>query len=66
MLQEDLDSKYDSIMTLEYLDGNVVTNTIADGEGTYELKDDELVLHFEKGNITVKLNKDMPIEFLKE
>ncbi|MEC5425105.1 hypothetical protein QGM71_16590 [Virgibacillus sp. C22-A2] len=109
VLQEDVDSpnRYDSIMTLEFSGGNVVTNSIYDGEGTYELNDDELVVRFENENenleirftvkesdkdfseysaiisdvdfeitdtdkishfknLTLKLTKDMSIEFLKK
>ena len=109
VLQEDVDSpnRYDSIMTLEFLDGNVVTDSTYDGEGTYELIDEELALHFENENenleikfivkksdkdfseysalisdakfdvtdtdkishfknLTLKLTKNMPIEFLKK
>ncbi|MFD1851277.1 hypothetical protein [Oceanobacillus bengalensis] len=56
VLQDDLDSpnRYDSIMTLEFLDGNVVNNTFY-GEGTYELIDDVLELHFENENENLKI-----------
>ncbi|MFA9560663.1 hypothetical protein ACERII_25525 [Evansella sp. AB-rgal1] len=50
VMQEDVNSpnKHYSIMTLEFLEGNkVITNAIHDGEGAYELNDDELVLRFE-------------------
>ncbi|OZU87066.1 hypothetical protein CIL03_18745 [Virgibacillus indicus] len=107
--QEDFDNpnRYDSIMTLEFLDGKVITNSIDYKKGTYELIDDELIVHFESDNeylkiefkvnesdkdfskysatihnaeyeitdteqisrfknLTNRLIKDMPIEFLRE
>lgn len=48
--------KYDSIMTVELLDGKVVTDSIHKGQGTYELNDNVLVLHFENENETLKLS----------
>ena len=48
--------RYYPIMTLEFLDGKVSTNSIHDGEGTYELNDNVLVLHFENENETLKLS----------
>lgn len=107
VLQEDFDSpnSYSSIMTLEFSDRGVVTSTIY-GEGTYDLNNNNLVLHFENENeyleiiigvtesdkdfskyyasindidyhftdtdkirqlqtLAVKLEEDMPIEFIK-
>ncbi|MBP3951709.1 hypothetical protein [Bacillus suaedae] len=48
--QEDIDDpdKYHSIMTLEFSDGKV--SSANSGEGTYELKDDVLLLNFENEN----------------
>lgn len=43
-------NQYDYITTLEFLDGNVVSKAIQDGEGKYELNGDELVLRFENEN----------------
>lgn len=107
VLQEDFDSpnRYSSIMTLEFSDSGVVTSTIY-GEGTYDLNNNNLVLHFENENeyleiiigvtesdkdfseynasissidyhftdtdkirhlqnLALKLDEDMPIEFIK-
>ncbi|SES62521.1 hypothetical protein SAMN05216389_101116 [Oceanobacillus limi] len=42
--------KFDAIMTLEFSDGNLVKNTRGYEEGTYEWKEDELVLLSENEN----------------
>ncbi|GAA0472092.1 hypothetical protein [Alkalibacillus silvisoli] len=46
--------RYTTLMTLEFSDENViinsVNNSIQDEEGTYELKDDNLVIHLENEN----------------
>lgn len=47
--------KYYPIMTLEFLDGKIITNSIAGEEGTYVLKDNELVIQFENVNETLEL-----------
>lgn len=61
VLQEDIDnpSKYPSIMTLKFSDGNVVTNTIDNEEGAYELNNDVLVINFENEN------EKLEIEFIE-
>ncbi|MBP3951810.1 hypothetical protein [Bacillus suaedae] len=48
VIQNEIDNpnKYHSLMTVEFLDEKVFTNTIY-GEGTYKVNDDVLVLHFE-------------------
>lgn len=55
VLQEDLDNpdKYPGVVTLEFLDDNVVT--MIDTEGTYELNGEELVLHFENENENLEI-----------
>ncbi|MEN2766069.1 hypothetical protein [Ornithinibacillus xuwenensis] len=52
--------QYHSIMTLEFSDGKVETSSINDGEGTYELNDDKLAIHFENEN------ENLTIEFTVE
>jgi len=49
ILQEDVDnpSKYHSIMTLEFLDDNVISNTSNQMKGRYELTEDALMVQFE-------------------
>ena len=47
--------RYYPIMTLDFLDGKVNTNSNLDGKGTYELNDNVLDLHFENENETLKL-----------
>ena len=47
--------KYDSVMTLEFSDGNTVKNTMGYEEGTYELKEDKLVLLFENENESLEI-----------
>ncbi|WP_152656018.1 hypothetical protein [Oceanobacillus sp. CFH 90083] len=56
ILQEDMDNldKYPSVVTLEFSEGNVASNTIA-VEGIYELNDDELVVNFENENEELKI-----------
>lgn len=55
VLQEDIgtEGKY-TIMTLEFSDGNVVTNTIY-GAGTYELNDDVFVINYENENESLEI-----------
>ncbi len=48
-------NRYNPIMTLEFIDENVVHNTIY-GEGTYELNDDVLVLYFENENENLEIS----------
>ncbi|MUK88417.1 hypothetical protein GMD78_08440 [Ornithinibacillus sp. L9] len=48
-------NKYDSIMRLEFSDGNIVKNTMGYEEGTYELKDDRLVIQFENKNESLEI-----------
>lgn len=52
VLQEEIDnpSNYKSIMTLNFSDDNVVTNTIGGEEGEYKLDDDVLVVNFKNEN----------------
>lgn len=47
--------KYDSIMTLEFSDGNTVKNTMGYEEGTYELKEDNLALLFKNENESLEI-----------
>lgn len=48
--------EYDSIMTLEFSDGNKVKNTMGyEDEGTYELIDDKLVILFENENESLEI-----------
>ena len=47
--------KYDSIMTLEFTDGKVITDAIDGEEGAYDLKDDELVIQFENENESLEI-----------
>lgn len=42
--------QFSPIVTLEFLDGNIVKNKKGHEEGTYELKDDQLVIQFENEN----------------
>ncbi|MFA1821332.1 hypothetical protein ACDX78_14345 [Virgibacillus oceani] len=42
--------KYYSEITLEFLDGNIVKNTKGYEEGTYDLKEDKLIIQFENEN----------------
>lgn len=58
VLKEDVDhpNRYDSIMVLKFSDDNVVSNTIDDTEGTYELNEDVLVINFENENEKLKIN----------
>lgn len=55
--QEDIDdpSNYKPIMKLNFSDDNVVTNTMGDEEGTYELNEDMLVVNFENENEKLKI-----------
>ena len=41
---------YKPLMILEFLDGDIVKNTLSSDEGTYELKDDKLMILFENEN----------------
>lgn len=45
----------DSIMRLEFSDGNVTTKAMNGAEGTYELKDDNLVIQFENENESLEI-----------
>ncbi|MFD1173590.1 hypothetical protein [Oceanobacillus picturae] len=48
--------KYASLLTVEFLDGKSFTSSIQNGEGTYELNDNVLLLHFKNGNEILKLS----------
>src|SRR5690625_4601053 len=69
VLQEDIDdpSNYKPIMILDFSDDNVVTNTMDDEEGTYELNEDMLIIKFETKNEKLKIDfvdfKDSDIDF---
>ncbi|RIU91183.1 hypothetical protein D1864_12255 [Oceanobacillus picturae] len=57
-IEEDADDpdKYASLMTVEFLDGKTFTSSIQNGEGTYELNDNVLLLHFKNDNEILKLS----------
>ncbi len=57
ILQEDVDnpSKYHSIMTLEFLDDNVISNTSNQMKGRYELTEDALMVQFETETENLKV-----------
>lgn len=69
MLEEDLDrsNNYHPIVTLNFLKGNAVTDTLNDTEGTHELNENVLIINFENKNKTLKVNfndfKDSDLEF---
>ncbi|GAB3807763.1 hypothetical protein GCM10028868_37690 [Virgibacillus kimchii] len=42
-------------MTLEFLDGKIITNSLDGEEGIYELKDDKLVVQFENENESLEI-----------
>ncbi|MFD2045186.1 hypothetical protein ACFSTA_15995 [Ornithinibacillus salinisoli] len=46
---------YKPLMRLEFSDGNIVKNTMGYEEGTYELKDDKLVIQFENENESLEI-----------
>ncbi|KAA0956364.1 hypothetical protein ACQKDD_17180 [Planococcus kocurii] len=56
VLEEDIDSpdRYNSILTLEFLNENTITSPVY-GEGTYELTDDNLVLYYENENESLEI-----------
>lgn len=53
---DDDPDKYASLLTVEFLDGNTFTSSIQNGEGTYELNDNVLLLHFKNDNEILKLS----------
>ncbi|WP_042222266.1 hypothetical protein [Oceanobacillus manasiensis] len=58
--------KYASLLTVEFLDGKSFTSSIQNGEGTYELNDNVLLLHFKNDNEILKLSlnvKESEIDF---
>lgn len=58
--QDDIDDpgKYNSIMTLKFSKGNVVSNQIDDTKGTYELSENQLVVNFENESEKLKITFD--------
>lgn len=46
---------YDSLMTVEFSDGEAATPSIQDGDGTYELNGDVLTLQFENENESLQI-----------
>src|SRR5690625_4200877 len=48
-------ANFHSIMTLKFLDGIVITDALHEEEGTYELKDNKLVIQFENENESLEI-----------